>query len=414
MLLGAIFSVQATELKTNISCHELQKNKLITFFNQEIKDKIIKVTPDFCLSSSNARDEDRAFNKTFNQLKQEALKHNKATLKENEAFYILKSLMLSKLWNSLSNQERHQTFGIYGCNEPPELYLGFMDFSKENREGSPENFKTYTHICRSKNPQELLPFLDKGLTLEYFLVVNLAKLNFESHQKNLCNLITNHEPRYILGSKSFDTKFNFEQFKKNINWMFKTNFYETLDSIKAVDEFAQNHLVPAPLKKAILFYTSNRGYKKINTCLRGSKPCKLSEVEKIKKGLSMIKKRELITFRGVGSLPFSISRQLQEGCLFKDSAFLSTSLEFDLARDFAVNKELSSNEPGYLFVIRGKSGAIIQNISDAKFEKEVLYPNLTRFVVTKDPELSSSGYSHYNLVFLREIEANETARDCNN
>ncbi len=401
--------VTAAPLKAEIRCSELQKNEIIHFFNKEIEDKIINVTPDFCLAEPKRSNEDVHFNKIFNTLKKNNKSKPLSEGKEIEAFHIMKSLLLSKLWNRLSNDQRHYVFGNSHCSDPPELYLGFMDFKQENGRESQEDLATYTDICKTKNTQELLPFLDKSLILEYFFVVNLANQNFNFHQKNFCKMVEDNRSRYILGSRFFDPKFNFNEFKKNVDWMLKTNFYEMNDAMAAVTDLAKIHLVPPEYKKVIAFYTGMY-YTRINECLRNSTECnqELSiEVAQIKKGLKLIKKKELISFRGAANLPFSVTRKLQKGCLFKDPAFLSTSMDFTVAKEFAA-------VDGYVFVIRGKNGAIIQNISEAKFEKEVLYPAGTGFVITRDVELGNDAYSKYKLVYLRELEPNEPVKDCNN
>ena len=63
---------------------------------------------------------------------------------------------------------------------------------------------------------------------------------------------------------------------------------------------------------------------------------------------------------------------------FSDGAFMSTSADKSVASKFGSNAQYVCE-----FTIKGKSGVLIENLSDAKAESEILFNKNTHFEIQK-------------------------------
>ncbi len=402
-------TIYADIFSYELTCSKIPPSKLVSFFNQDIKDKIIDVTPDFCLDKPKNSPKDKIFNTLFTSLAKRAKNITHTEFKENDPYLVMKSLLLNRLWGQLTNKQRHLVFGNRACTQNREIYHGFMEFKDEKPVRKSEKaFETYQEICALSNFEKLIPYLDKGLLLEYFFVVNLAKLNFNSHHKQFCESLKASDEHTILGSRAVDVGFNYSKFKKNTEWMIKTDIFNKDSYRKELTDFSSAKKVNRVFMDAIGSYTA-ASYVDINNCLR-DKSCQNDSIEQImqiKKGLNAIKRKEMITYRGVSRLPDSVERKLRTNCVFSDPAFLSTSLRYEVARSFL------RSDDGYMLVIRGKSGALIQGMSTIREEEEVLYPNGTKFVVVgMSSYFETDTKMEIKTVYLRELEPFEKAKDC--
>ncbi|MFN8369779.1 MAG: ADP-ribosyltransferase [Bacteriovoracaceae bacterium] len=405
-------NVQADIFSRELECSKLTQSKFVTFFNKDIKDKIISITPDFCLDEAKNDPKERQFNQLFASLKKRAETITPVESDEYDAFSIMKSLIMHRLWNHLTNKQRHILFGNRSCMRNREIYLGFMDFksekiirTKKDKTKNEEAFKTYQEICEISSFTSLLPYIDKGLLLEYFLVVNLAKFDFETYQNMLCDELKKDES-VILGSRFFDSEFNYTKFKKNADWILKTDVFSKDGYLNELSSHAKTKEIKPDYFEALKNYSGSSF--EINNCLRG-KDCTetvIKDIANVNSGIKAITKKEVITYRGVSRLPEEVEKKLKVNCIYRDPAFTSTSLKYETARSFI------RSDDGYLFVIRGKSGAYIQDVSHMD-EEEILYPSGTKFLVVDLSSFFEEEFgSTIQVVYLREVEPGEKVKDC--
>ena len=93
-------------------------------------------------------------------------------------------------------------------------------------------------------------------------------------------------------------------------------------------------------------------------------------------------------YRG-GHVPPSVLQEMRETGVFRDKAFLSSSVDERVALDFASKNPQNSDDVKVLFTINSKKGTNIQPVSQVRFEQEVLFHRNTPFKVKSveyDPE----------------------------
>ena len=85
-------------------------------------------------------------------------------------------------------------------------------------------------------------------------------------------------------------------------------------------------------------------------------------------------------FRG-GHVPPSVLQEMRETGVFKDKAFLSSSVDERVALDFASKIPQDPDDVKVLFTINSSKGTNIQPVSQVRFEQEVLFHRNTKFKV---------------------------------
>ncbi len=156
-------------------------------------------------------------------------------------------------------------------------------------------------------------------------------------------------------------------------------------------------------KTALIDYTGGE-YNGINGYLRGVRKTITSENESNIKTLdSFLESAPKLTetsYRGLtlDEENFNVFKDLKKGSVFTDNAFMSTTYDKAVAENFSgsANYQVS-------MVIEGKNGVLIQNLSDAKKEKEILFGRGSKYKVTAIKSSGKKGLYGKILVNLKEI-----------
>lgn len=143
----------------------------------------------------------------------------------------------------------------------------------------------------------------------------------------------------------------------------------TLDEAK---ETMKDYEVDEETMKAIGRYTSG-GYKPINTGLRSGETLSIGRqkvVALLDKFLEQAPKVETTSYRGVKltSAEFKKLSSLKEGDIFTDKAFMSTSYDREITENFNTHSDYRGE-----YIIRGKTGVLVEYQSDISTEREILF-----------------------------------------
>ncbi|MFN8370244.1 MAG: ADP-ribosyltransferase domain-containing protein [Bacteriovoracaceae bacterium] len=408
--------LSVTFAQVEVTCNDLQENKLIDFFNKDIKDKIIKVTPSFCLNKDSKYKPKDLFDKIFLNLKNNKKTENPSETGEPKgtiAFNMFKNLLLLRLWPNLSNQEKHLSFGDENCSSLSSINLNLIGFKDEKTDSTKKNyFDIYKKICSLKpsEPEKILPYLDKSIILEFFYIAKTAGWNFDFYQNYFCELVSKNNT--ILGSKFNDSKFDYVNFKRNVDLFLNDNRngYEPRSTYSTLLENAKIPEIDKKYHAVIQDYTGI-GDRTINPCVENPptnffteffSSCSSKKIDHLKNMVKSVNGKEMITFRGVKYLPESIKKNLNLKCAIKIKTFLSTSQNLHIAQLFGWNIP-----NGYILVIRGKSGANIRNVSYHKREEEVLYSPETRFIIIHEEKIGA-----FDNIYLKEVNPEDKIEDC--
>ena len=137
-------------------------------------------------------------------------------------------------------------------------------------------------------------------------------------------------------------------------------------------------------KKSVTTYTKGN-YSRINEYLRGQSyelsPDNFNTVKELNSFMQKAPKVKAETYRGVtfeSKKGLDDFLKLTDGGVFSDKGFLSTTYDKKMAESFT-----NSDPFSVLIKIKGKSGVTIENLSDMKNEKEILFNRNTAFKIEK-------------------------------
>jgi len=168
-----------------------------------------------------------------------------------------------------------------------------------------------------------------------------------------------------------------------------------------VDEVVSLHPELSPEGvRGIWDYTTDAGYTGMNNAMRfpggaADTPEMQARVADAVQGLSELPSFEGATFRGT-NLPQSVVDSMETTGRFADGAFMSTSLNPDVAHGFY---SLARDNPTF-FAIEGVSGVNVQPFSAARNEAEILFGGGTDFNVVTNIVDPATGVRH---VVLQEV-----------
>ena len=152
-------------------------------------------------------------------------------------------------------------------------------------------------------------------------------------------------------------------------------------TLKMAKEIMPTLDIPKNELSALTNYTG-KDYSQINAYFRGLKPTITESNETISKDLDKFllqaPKVSVESYRGItlDEYKFENFKNLQKGDPFTDKEFMSTSYEKSTATAFGNNAQYQVE-----MIIKGKSGVLIEDFSDAKKEKEILFGRGTNFKV---------------------------------
>jgi hypothetical protein len=152
-------------------------------------------------------------------------------------------------------------------------------------------------------------------------------------------------------------------------------------------------------RNAIYGYTKD-SYAK-NELMRTGNQQVWPEYPQMASGIEKLPAYSGITYRGTRLTPSQLANLQRPNAIFKDSGFLSSSMDFTTAEHHATKVTTSSDGlPSVVFVIKGRSGRSIENASASlhRMEREVVFPSGTQFHVDIVQRRTDGSY----LVFLEE------------
>lgn len=153
-------------------------------------------------------------------------------------------------------------------------------------------------------------------------------------------------------------------------------------SIDSAKEVMKTHPISEMQKKAITSYTGG-DYNSINGYLRGIKKTIAEShnetIDTLDKFLTNAPKVTATTYRGINLNEYNVKEfiaKLQKGALFNDKGFISTSYDKVKALEFGTSQRVKT-----LVTIEGRSGVLVEQHSNIKSEKEVLFNKGTPMIV---------------------------------
>lgn len=168
---------------------------------------------------------------------------------------------------------------------------------------------------------------------------------------------------------------------------------------EAKTEMAKMNISDAE-RQAILDYTGEK-FNAINGYYRGWKKEISEENKKIADTLSdFIKKSPKVsatTYRGISLNEYTVDKfiaSLKKGDNFGDAGFMSTSYDKNQALKFGTSDRVKC-----LVQIEGKNGVLIENLSDVKMEKEILFNRESELIV-KDFKIKQSKNGIFTEIFV--------------
>lgn len=175
---------------------------------------------------------------------------------------------------------------------------------------------------------------------------------------------------------------------------------EERDYFRSISDFwtfCETHLTKDEFK-AVEAYTSYLSRptspQRMNEALRAQKngfgeTMQIQDAEKVfattlTRALKKLPGHDGISFRGA-AIPKSILGNLHSGSEWNETAFLSTSLDPNVAEKFSFPHGSKNSDPNYstIFVIKGRSGKPISGkLGIVRAEREVLFAPGTKFTIT--------------------------------
>jgi hypothetical protein len=175
-------------------------------------------------------------------------------------------------------------------------------------------------------------------------------------------------------------------------------------SINEAKEVMQNLKLTDTELKAIKDYTGEK-FNPINQYYRGIKKAITDENKQIADNLSSFletaPKVSATTYRGISLNEYNIDqfiKTLIKDNRFADSGFMSTSYDKEQALKFGTSDRVKC-----IVEIKGKNGVLIETLSDAKKEKEILFNKESEMII-KDFKIKRDKKGIFTEIFVSLIE----------
>lgn len=152
-------------------------------------------------------------------------------------------------------------------------------------------------------------------------------------------------------------------------------------SIPEMQEIMNRLDIPDSQKQSVRYYT-RANYNEINGYYRGVYKTisdeALKNANNLDEFLKNAPKVETTSYRGIDASKslFDQMKSLRKGDPYSDKAFISTTYDRKVVKDFS-----SSSQYQVELTIKGKNGVLIENLSVAKREKEILFGRGSKFKV---------------------------------
>lgn len=173
-------------------------------------------------------------------------------------------------------------------------------------------------------------------------------------------------------------------------------------SLKQLGENTASNIISDAQKKAVLDYTGGQ-YLQVNGYLRGTRKA-ISEgasntIKELDGFMKTAPKVAAESYRGItlDQARFNEWKTLKKGSKFIDQGFLSTSQSKGVATAFQGSAKYQVE-----MTIRGKNGVLVEALSDAKAEKEILFSRGSLFNVQQIKVVEKGGIGKINMVLVEK------------